>query len=100
MALGGDGIVSVISNAAPKLMAELCNRMLAGDHVAARKIHMRLLPWMRAAFVESNPIPVKAALACMGKIRNVLRSPLVPLAEAHGETVRAALTAAGAELAS
>ena len=99
MALGVDGIVSVVSNATPRLMAELCNRMMAGDYLGARKIHMTLLPWMRAAFVESNPIPVKAALACMGKIKNVLRSPLVPLAEAHGETVRAALTAAGAELA-
>jgi 4-hydroxy-tetrahydrodipicolinate synthase len=100
MALGGDGIVSVISNAAPKLMSDLCNRMLAGDYLAARKIHMKLLPWMRAAFVESNPIPVKAALACMGKIKNVLRSPLVPLSDAHGDTIRAALTAAGAELVS
>jgi 4-hydroxy-tetrahydrodipicolinate synthase len=100
MALGGDGIVSVVSNATPRLMSELCNRMLAGDFAGARKIHMTLLPWMRAAFVESNPIPVKAALACMGKIKNVLRSPLVPLSEAHGDTVRAALSTAGAELAS
>ncbi len=99
MAFGGDGIVSVVSNATPKLMSELCNRMLAGDTAGARKIHMTLLPWMRAAFVESNPIPVKAALACMGKLKNVLRSPLVPLADAHRETVRAALSAAGAELA-
>jgi 4-hydroxy-tetrahydrodipicolinate synthase len=100
MALGGDGIVSVVSNATPRLMSELCNRMMAGDFAGARKIHMTLLPWMRAAFVESNPIPVKAALACMGKIKNVLRSPLVPLSETHGETVRSALSAAGAELAS
>jgi 4-hydroxy-tetrahydrodipicolinate synthase len=99
MALGGDGIVSVVSNATPKQMAELCNRMRAGDFAGARAIHMKLLPWMRAAFVESNPIPVKAALACMGRIKNVLRSPLVPLADAHGDTIRAALTAAGAELA-
>jgi 4-hydroxy-tetrahydrodipicolinate synthase len=99
MALGGDGIVSVVSNATPKPMAELCNRMLAGDFAGARTIHMSLLPWMRAAFVESNPIPVKAALACMGKIKNVLRSPLVPLADAHVDTIRAALVAAGAELA-
>ena len=100
MALGGDGIVSVISNVTPKVMAELCNRMLAGDHEAARKIHMRLLPWMRAAFAESNPMPAKAALAMMGKTKNVLRSPLVPLADAHRETVRAAIVGAGVELAS
>ena len=100
MALGGDGIVSVVSNVTPKLMAELCNRMAAGDYAAARKIHMQLLPWMRAAFVESNPMPAKAALATMGKIKNVLRSPLVPLADVHRETVRAALAGAGVELAS
>ena len=100
MALGGDGIVSVVSNATPKLMADLCNHMLAGDFVGARKIHMKLLPWMRAAFVESNPMPVKAALAAMGKIKNVLRSPLVPLADAHRDTVRAALSAAGVEFTS
>jgi 4-hydroxy-tetrahydrodipicolinate synthase len=100
MALGGDGIVSVVSNATPGPMADLCNRMLAGDHVGARKTHMTLLPWMRAAFVESNPIPVKAALACMGKVKNVLRSPLVPLLDAHRDAVRAALSAAGAELKS
>lgn len=99
MALGGDGIVSVVSNATPKQMAELCNRVLAGDFAGARKIHMTLLPWMRAAFVESNPIPVKAALAGMGKIKNVLRSPLVPLADVHRDTIRAALAAAGVELA-
>jgi 4-hydroxy-tetrahydrodipicolinate synthase len=57
---------------------------------------MRLLPWMRAAFVESNPLPVKAALAMMGKIQNVLRLPLVPMAEARSAMVRAALERAGA----
>ena len=54
------------------------------------------LAWMRAAFVESNPIPAKAALSMMGRVQNVLRSPLVPLADSHGETVRAALAQAGA----
>jgi 4-hydroxy-tetrahydrodipicolinate synthase len=51
---------------------------------------------MRAAFIESNPLPVKAALAMMGKIQNVLRLPLVPMSEAHEATVRAALRGAGA----
>ncbi|MEP6495618.1 MAG: 4-hydroxy-tetrahydrodipicolinate synthase [bacterium] len=96
MALGGDGIVSVISNATPKLMAQLCARMRAGELAQAREIHMRLLPWMRAAFVESNPLPAKAALAMMGRIKNVLRLPLVPMLETNNETVRAALTGAGA----
>jgi 4-hydroxy-tetrahydrodipicolinate synthase len=96
MALGGDGIISVISNATPRLMAQLCNQMAAGDLAGARELHFKLLPWMRAAFVESNPLPVKAALSMMGRIRNVLRLPLVPLTEANAGTVRAALVAAGA----
>jgi len=96
MAAGGDGVISVISNATPKAMAQLCDAASKGDFAAAKKIHFQLLPWMRAAFVESNPIPVKAAMAMMGKIGNHLRLPLVPLAETHNETVRSALRSAGA----
>ena len=96
MALGGDGIVSVVSNVTPKLMSQLCDKMHAGDVAGAREIHFRLLPWMRAAFIESNPLPAKAALAMMGRIKNVLRLPLVPMSDAHESTVRAALKAAGA----
>jgi 4-hydroxy-tetrahydrodipicolinate synthase len=96
MSLGGDGIISVISNATPRLMAQLCNQMAAGDMAAARELHFKLLPWMRAAFIESNPLPVKAALAMMGRIRNMLRLPLVPLTEGNAGAVRAALVAAGA----
>ena len=95
MALGGDGIVSVASNATPKPMAQLCERMFAGDTKGARDIHMKLLPWMRAAFVESNPLPVKAAMAMQGRIQNVLRLPLVPMLEEHNAKVRAALVEAG-----
>jgi 4-hydroxy-tetrahydrodipicolinate synthase len=96
MSLGGDGIVSVISNATPKLMTQLCACMRLGDLDAASEIHFRLLPWMRAAFIESNPLPAKAALAMMGRIKNVLRLPLVPLSDAHEGTVRSALQTAGA----
>jgi 4-hydroxy-tetrahydrodipicolinate synthase len=96
MALGGDGIISVISNATPKLMAEMCDLAKSGDFAAARALHFKLLPWMRAAFVESNPLPAKAALAMMGRAKNVLRLPLVPLADAHAATVRSALVSAGA----
>jgi 4-hydroxy-tetrahydrodipicolinate synthase len=95
MALGGDGIVSVVSNVTPRLMVQLCESMRAGDWAAAREIHFRLLAWMRAAFVESNPLPVKAALAMMGRIQNVLRLPLVTLAEERASAVRSALAAAG-----
>src|SRR6185436_11810413 len=100
MAAGGDGIISVISNATPKAMTQLCALAAKGDFDAARKLHMKLLPWMRAAFVESNPIPVKAALAMLGRIGNHLRLPLVPLSDAYGDAVRSALMAAGAELPS
>jgi 4-hydroxy-tetrahydrodipicolinate synthase len=57
---------------------------------------MRLTPWMQAAFIESNPIPVKAALAMLGRIENVLRLPLVPLLESNARAVRESLVAAGA----
>jgi 4-hydroxy-tetrahydrodipicolinate synthase len=96
MAAGADGVISVVSNAAPGAMAALCDRALAGDMDGARAAHMRLLPLMGAAFVESNPIPIKAALAAMGRLENVLRLPLVPMEERHAGAVRAALAAAGA----
>jgi 4-hydroxy-tetrahydrodipicolinate synthase len=96
MAAGGDGVISVTSNATPRLVAELCERALAGDFVGARAADGRLAAWTRAAFVESNPIPVKAALSMLGMMENVLRLPLLPLLEAHHATVRAALDAAGA----
>jgi 4-hydroxy-tetrahydrodipicolinate synthase len=96
MALGGDGIISVVSNATPKLMAQLCDKMRAGDVAAACEIHFKLLPWMRAAFIESNPLPAKAALSLAGRIKNVLRLPLVPMSDAHEPAVRAALRTAGA----
>lgn len=98
MSAGGDGIVSVISNATPRLMRELCECMLKGDLAGARERHFRLLPWMRAAFIESNPLPVKAALAMMCKAENVLRLPLVPMDEKHNPAVRSALVAAGVSL--
>ncbi|HEX8907435.1 MAG TPA: 4-hydroxy-tetrahydrodipicolinate synthase [Longimicrobiaceae bacterium] len=96
MAMGGDGVISVTSNATPRLMAEMTDAARSGDFAAARAMHERLLPWMHAAFVESNPLPVKAALAMLGKMRNVLRLPLVPLAEKHERLVRASLETAGA----
>lgn len=96
MAAGGDGVISVVSNATPRAMAELCALAARGDFAGARELHQRLLPWMRAAFIESNPLPVKAAMAMLGKIENNLRLPLVPLADSHAETVRNALSTAGA----
>ena len=96
LALGGDGLISVVSNVVPALMSSLVRLGRAGNVEEARHIHMRLLPWMRTAFVESNPIPVKAALAMMEMCENVLRSPLVPMSESHNAGVRDALRTAGA----
>jgi 4-hydroxy-tetrahydrodipicolinate synthase len=97
MALGGEGVISVTSNATPRLMAQLCDACAANDFGAARTLHRKLQPWMAAAFVEPNPIPAKAALAMMGMIENVLRLPLVPLSEGSVSAVQAALVAAGVE---
>jgi 4-hydroxy-tetrahydrodipicolinate synthase len=77
-------------------MVELCKHAAQSDFAGAKRCHFTLLPWMRAAFLESNPVPLKAAMAMMGRMENHLRLPLVPLADAHTETVRAALKAAGA----
>jgi 4-hydroxy-tetrahydrodipicolinate synthase len=96
MAAGGDGVISVVSNATPRLMARLVERCAAGDVGEAREIHFHLAPWMAAAFIESNPIPAKAALAMMGRIQNSLRLPLVPLAESKTAAVRESLVEAGA----
>jgi 4-hydroxy-tetrahydrodipicolinate synthase len=98
MALGGEGVISVTSNATPRLMAQLADACTANDLAAARNLHRKLQPWMAAAFIESNPIPAKAALAMMGMMENVVRLPLVPLSEAGASPVRAALAAAGVEL--
>jgi 4-hydroxy-tetrahydrodipicolinate synthase len=86
----------VVSNATPKAMASLVDRMADGDVAAARDLHMKLTPWMHAAFIESNPLGAKAALAMLGRIRNVLRLPLVPLAPQHEPVIRDALRVAGA----
>lgn len=97
MGHGGDGVISVVSNATPRLMATLVNKALdSADQPGARALHDRLASWMAAAFIESNPIPVKAALAMMGKIQDVLRLPLVPLRDELRPIVRESLVAAGA----
>jgi 4-hydroxy-tetrahydrodipicolinate synthase len=96
MQSGGHGVISVTSNAVPRAVADITNLCGAGKFDDARAIDERLAAWTKAAFIESNPIPAKAGLAMMGKMKNVLRLPLVPLAEAHTETVRQSLITAGA----
>ncbi len=96
MAHGGDGVISVVSNVLPRLVSELVNACARGDFVAARSLDLRLAPTIYAAFVESNPIPVKAMLAMMSRAQNVLRLPLTPLLASHEPLLRAALMAARA----
>jgi 4-hydroxy-tetrahydrodipicolinate synthase len=95
MLLGGHGVVSVTANIAPRLMAELCKAALAGDLSGARALNNRLLPLHLKLFVEPNPIPVKWALARMGRIGNGIRLPLVALAESNRPVVEAALRELG-----
>ena len=81
IALGGRGVISVASNEAPRMMAEFTTACLEGRWQEARAWNRKLYPLMKINFVESSPIPVKAALAMMGKIAEVYRLPLVPISE-------------------
>jgi 4-hydroxy-tetrahydrodipicolinate synthase len=96
LAEGGDGVISVTANVVPRLAAAMCDAFDEGRTGEARDIAHRLADWTAAAFVESNPMPAKAALAMMGRMRNVLRLPLVPLKESHNAMLKSALEAAGA----
>ena len=81
IALGGEGIVSVASNEVPDQMNHMTELALAGDWTAARALHYRLLPLMEGNFIESNPGPVKAAMALLGLLEEQFRLPLVPVQE-------------------
>jgi len=83
MALGGRGVVSVVANQIPGEMTQLAHACLHGDFEAARRIQSRYLPLMNVNFVESNPIPVKAAMALMGLLEPVYRLPMCPPSEAN-----------------
>lgn len=81
MESGGAGVISVASNVAPKLMAEFVKAIRGGYHEKAQALNQKLMPLFTNCFVESNPIPVKAAMNAMGLINNELRLPLVPARE-------------------
>ena len=95
MLLGGHGNVSVTANVAPRLMHELCVAAMAGDVRQATAIHMRLLGLHKHLFSEPSPAPTKWALAQLGRCKNELRLPLLPLTSAGEATVSAALRDAG-----
>lgn len=95
VACGADGVIAVVSNEAPALYVELMTAGLNGDRARAAALQARLFPLMRANFRESNPIPVKWALARLGLCGGTLRLPLVPLSPAHHAAVEDALRVAG-----
>jgi 4-hydroxy-tetrahydrodipicolinate synthase len=96
MAAGGAGVISVIANALPRESAAAVNAALAGNWEEARRLHYRLLPVMRALFLETNPIPIKAALAMLRVCRDEVRLPLLPMSAGPREKLRAALQDVGA----
>ncbi len=95
IAMGADGLISVASNEAPALMAQLVNLALEGRWKEARELHFRLLPLMEANFIESSPGPVKAGLAMMNLIGENYRLPLVPIEEKSRTVLRGVLAELG-----
>ncbi len=91
MAMGGKGVISVISNVAPADMAGMVDAFAAGDLNKARALHHKMSPLIDALFIETNPIPVKTALGMMGKIDPELRLPLCPMAEKNEAALRKAM---------
>ncbi|HET9326504.1 MAG TPA: 4-hydroxy-tetrahydrodipicolinate synthase [Candidatus Eisenbacteria bacterium] len=100
IAVGAEGVVSVVGNAAPRRMRELCDHARAGRRDAAETSHRRLLPLFKALFAESNPGPVKYLLSAMGLIENELRLPLVPVEPATQKLILDAAQSAGLTVAS
>jgi 4-hydroxy-tetrahydrodipicolinate synthase len=95
ISLGGVGVISVASNEIPREMADLCRHALANDWQKARAIHRKYLPLMQANFIESNPMPVKAVLAMMGKIEENYRLPMVRMKADTRAKLEAAARAVG-----
>ena len=88
MAMGGAGVISTVSNVAPADMAGLVDAFAAGDMARAKSLHRKMSPLIETLFIEVNPIPVKAALALMGKIEYEYRLPLCKMAEANFEKLK------------
>ena len=95
LAMGGLGVISVLSNPAPKITMEICNKFFAGDVKGSAELQCKMLPLINALFSEVNPIPVKAAMSAMGFCENHLRLPLVPMEESHWKTLKALMQEQG-----
>jgi 4-hydroxy-tetrahydrodipicolinate synthase len=100
ISVGGDGIISVAANEIPRLMSGMTAAALRGDFESARAIHNRILPLMTGNFIESNPIPVKAAMKMLGLIpTDTVRPPLAPLTEANRKKMESILRQCGLSVA-
>lgn len=95
LALGGKGVISVLSNPMPRATSEMCHKFFAGDVAGSLKMQLDLLPLVNALFCEVNPIPVKAAMAAMGFCENSVRLPLTVMEEAHEATLRSLMKEQG-----
>ena len=95
MSLGGDGVISVIANLVPGKVAALIRACLGGDFETARKLHYELLPFVKAAFIETNPVPIKAAMEMAGLPAGPARLPLGPLSDASEAALRKAVDELG-----
>jgi 4-hydroxy-tetrahydrodipicolinate synthase len=91
MAIGGRGVISVIANIVPRETAEMTHAALDGDWKRARELHYKLFPLARAAFIETNPIPIKEAMAMAGMIEPEFRLPMCRMSDANRERLRAVL---------
>ena len=95
MSVGAQGVISVVSNVAPREVSDMVRQALSGDFGAARLAHMRLYPLFRDLFLETNPIPVKAAVAMLGKIEEIYRLPLCEPSDKTRTQLRKTLAALG-----
>jgi 4-hydroxy-tetrahydrodipicolinate synthase len=98
LALGGDGVISVISNLAPAKVAALVKAGLSGNMGTARRLHYELLPVVKAAFIETNPVPVKRALELSGFPAGPTRLPLGPMSDANEKILREAIKPLGLKI--
>ncbi len=95
LSMGGQGVISVLSNPAPKQTMEICNKFFAGDVKGAAELQCKFLPLINALFCETNPIPVKAAMSAMGFCENYVRLPLIPMEEGHWLKLKALMQEQG-----
>jgi len=91
MALGGTGVISVASNVVPERMKALTSAALAGRWDEARRLHYALLPLFKAIFIETNPIPIKAAMVMKGHTKEVYRLPMCPMSDENKKALKAVL---------